>query len=87
MDSNNLTVLDLFVLAKAGGPNACLYVQELEFKASETLELLYPGFQKLSCREVLDSLDAQRRHADTDLAVLCYEALGFLDKSRTRGES
>ena len=83
MIPKNPSVLDLFVLAKGEIELDPLLANDLLTLAHQTLGRLDPEYRAKGCKKVLDELDSQKRFASHDLAVLCYEAISYIE-NRTR---
>lgn len=73
------SLLDLFMLVKGEIELNPELTNSLLLLAHQTLSNLDPEYQIKGCKLVLDELENNKRFASHDLAVLCYEAISYIE--------
>lgn len=76
------SLLELFVCAKWWVKQGQNLTKQLGVNATEILNGLCPGHQKLDSKDVLDQLENDGEKQRYDLAVLCFEALTFVKSNK-----
>lgn len=75
----NPSILDLFKLVKGEVKINPQHADDLYKLAHQTLSNLDPEYQVKGCKMVLDELETNKKFASHDLAVLCYEAISYIE--------
>ena len=84
MTSRKPSTLDLFMLARDENDLNTESANELLNQFHKTLASIDRDYQTKGCKCVLDGLAARKRHVLHDLAVLCYEAIAYIENRTGR---
>lgn len=84
MTSSKKSLLDLFMPITTESALDPVRTEELLAMAHETLASIDPKFQTKGCKIVLDELETRKQFVMHDLAVLCYEAISYIEKRTGR---